>query len=317
MLPRGAISDRRPGGGRVRSLAIVAPPDDSYAGVTVIARRNPTAPEPPLLQSLLVPMSVVTVFLLLYWAHWPFWAATAGSLPFVVLLMAAPDWARSSLRRFDRDMVVLLSIERSASLGERLRRAVGMRLFAPPALVAERRAMCLAEVGDHARALAWYKRSMAGWGDAEAAPVAVYLGAAHAALALGRDAEAEGLFRSVVARDADLPRVRRKLAQALLRQGRDADEARRLLEDAGRATADPLELRLVAALDAWALAAGGDRSGARAALERLAVEPVPSADSSDATSSDVTASATTSGATADDRLGQITAALAAAHELLA
>ncbi|MGE3636115.1 MAG: tetratricopeptide repeat protein, partial [Sandaracinaceae bacterium] len=98
-------------------------------------------------------------------------------------------------------------------------------------------------------------------------PLAVIVGAAHAAYALGQDESAIDLYGQVLAREPSIPKVARRLAHALARSGERLDRAEQLVEralsEAGDG-ADP-ELLLIAARVS---AARGGRRQAKRLLRR-------------------------------------------------
>jgi tetratricopeptide (TPR) repeat protein len=167
----------------------------------------------------------------------------------LLLYALAPQWAASSMLSFDRDVVRLLAAGKSAALWMRYRTATGMRLFSPPAVRAERRAMVLAELGRTAAARGAYKEAIDEYG--AAVPLRVMLGYAHASFALGDDLAAVPMYRKLLATAGTLPGVERNLAQALVRLGQDLSEALPMLARAERENHDrerALELKLVRAL---------------------------------------------------------------------
>lgn len=151
-----------------------------------------------------------------------------GAVPMLVIYVLSPLWAAHSIASFDRDAVQLLSTGRASSLVARYQRALGMRLFAPPAASAERYAMALAEGGDMRAARAAYQDALDEYGGV--APLRVMLGYAHASFALGDDARAIPMYRKLLETTGSLPGVERHLAHALLRSGDDASEALALLD---------------------------------------------------------------------------------------
>lgn len=216
---------------------------DSYA-------RSPMAPRPPapsLTRHLLIPLSLVVCFSLIYGLKVaPLWIVAVG-LPVAALYLMAPALGRSSLSRFDRDAVQFLATGRHAALQARFARSLGMRLFAPPALVSERRGMLEAESGAPRRARAAYRAALEGYPEDEA-PVSVRLGMAHASYLLGDDHEAIAHYRAVLRDAGSFPNLERNLARALARLGEEPKEAERLAQKAlQQAPADP-QVRLVRAL---------------------------------------------------------------------
>lgn len=244
-------------------------PRGPYHAAPVAEIRRPSQPDPPLLRSLLVPLSIMTAFLLFYGARLPFGVVVASTVPFIALFVLAPRIGRASMTRFDRDRIMLLATDRQSELEARLRAAIGMRLFAPPALVHERRGMVASETGRHTEAQLAYRRAIEAWdGDA---PSGVLLGYADACYALGDDAEAAEMYRRLLGATASLPRVKRNLAHALARSGEELDEAIALARDAyGEATSPEArtELKLILAL---AYAHRADRDKARAAMREAGV----------------------------------------------
>jgi predicted Zn-dependent protease len=167
----------------------------------------------------------------------------------VVLYALAPTWAARSLADFDRDVVRLLSTGKRAALPGRYARALGMRLFSPPALVAERRGMVAAETDRPAEARAGFRSAMLEYGPA--APLRVLLGYAHACYALGDDAEAIRVYGELLKQQGALPGVQRNLAHAMVRSGQSLREALELIDRVEGESDDPQrrgELSLVRAL---------------------------------------------------------------------
>lgn len=188
-------------------------------------------PAPALTRNVLIPLSILACFVLVYVVEVrPYWVFPIGGLV-MLLYLAAPLLGRRSLERFDRDLVRLLATGKKGEVAARFNRSIGMRLFSPPALVAERKGMAMAEVGDAKGAVAAYQHALEGYG-AGAAPLAVRLGLAHALFATGADDDAIRLYRTIMKETAGLPNVARNLAHALARKGESA-EARRLLDELG------------------------------------------------------------------------------------
>jgi tetratricopeptide (TPR) repeat protein len=203
-------------------------------------------PAPSLTRNSLIPLSLVVCFALVYWLRAaPFWIAVVG-VPIVLLYVGAPRLGRTSLARFDRDAIGLLASGRKAELRARYARAILMRLFAAPALAAERRGLVAAETGDAAGARSAYRAALDGYPQ-DRAPVAVRLGLAHAAFALGDDREAILHYQGVLTNDGRFPRVARNLAHALARRGEELDQAEELAEEALRESKDA-SAKLVRAL---------------------------------------------------------------------
>jgi hypothetical protein len=182
---------------------------------------KPGIAAPAIARAALIPLSISTCFVLYYVAGLPFWAVVLASLPFMVGFSLAPKWAKSSTTRFDRDALGLLMNKKHEALRARYGRALGMRLFGPPAVAAERRGMVALESGDPAGARGAYQRAMDGYDDGEP-PVSVQLGYAHACFALGDDEEAVRVYRDVLSRAGTLPKVQENLDQALARQKKSA-----------------------------------------------------------------------------------------------
>ncbi|MEQ8453585.1 MAG: hypothetical protein RLO52_41610 [Sandaracinaceae bacterium] len=228
----------------------------------------PMSAEPPssLTRHALIPTSIAVCFTLVYGVEAaPWWVIVIGA-PALLLYLGAPTIGRRSLARFDRDAVRLLSGGQRRRLPRRYARALGMRLFAPPALVAERRGLVHAETGAPGPARAAYREALDGYPE-DAAPIGVMLGLAHASFALGDSADAIARYRAVWRRSKTFPRVAKNLAHALARKGEDLAEAETLAE---RALADapeppPAELSLVRAL---VHAKRGQRGPARKLLKR-------------------------------------------------
>lgn len=237
----------------------------SYAGPRM------AAPEPAaaLTRHALIPISLVVCFALVYWLRLaPGWVAAVG-VPAVALYLLAPILGARSLARFDRDAVQLLASGRAGALRARLARALAMRLFAPPALVAERRGLVAAETGAPDRARAAYRAALAGYPEGRA-PVAVRLGLAHACYALGDDREAIRLYRAIRAAEGTFPRLEKRLAHALARRGEDLKEAGRLADEALRRDPGDAEASLVRAL---VHAKRGQRRSARKLLKATREAP--------------------------------------------
>ncbi len=229
-----------------RSFAGPAPP--AYAATPRMPSDPRPEPAPALTRNALIPLSIVVCFVLVYVVRAaPFWILPIGG-SVMVLYLVAPLIGRRSLARFDRDLVQLLARGRARALPGRLRRAIGMRLFAPPALVAERGGLVEAENGRSARAQAAYRAAQEGYGD-DAAPLSVRLGLAHASYALGDDDAAIAAYRTVLREAPSLPRVKANLTHALARSGRDLSEAEQLAEEVLReSSGESAELSLLRAL---------------------------------------------------------------------
>jgi tetratricopeptide (TPR) repeat protein len=208
---------------------------------------------------------VVSGFVLYYFAEQPMWVVLTWAVPFMVVYALAPLWAARSLAAFDKDSVRILAQRNPAALKARYSRAVGMRLFAPPGELAERKAMVMLESGAFRAAQAAFLEALEELGTS--APDRVVLGAAHASFAAGDHAGAIVLYRRVLQGVGALPGVERKLALALVRHGEDLGDAVEILErtlhEVG-AGAPRQELLLMRAL---AHAKLGDAKLAQAALE--------------------------------------------------
>ena len=196
----------------------------------------------------------------------------------MLLHALAPSWARASVARFDRDVVPLLMRRSPAGLSARFNRAIGMRFFAAPAVVAERRGLVEAQRGRHAQAREAYREALDEYGSG--APLAVLLGLAHASFELARMDEAIDAYEKVLVRTKTLPLVHRNLAHAYLSRGSrdDAKAARKLLERAGAESADAPARARVRALQAWVEALVGGRADARGLLDESEAECAPEED---------------------------------------
>lgn len=256
-LPRDADGE----GPRLRLVAAPAP--DPYDAV-LMAR--PREPDQSIWRAALIPLSLVVVFFLYYAAKLPFGAAASASVPFLALFLLAPLWAKHSTTRFDRDVVRLLTTDAKGRLEGRLRRAVGMRLFAPPAWVHERRGLVASETGAHGEARQAYRKAMKGYEDPDEAPMAVLLGYAHASYALGDDIEAIRSYRKVLATQGPMPKLERNLAHSLIRRDEDLKEAMELLDRAEPKAQTPAERREIALIRALGDAKRGRRATAKDVL---------------------------------------------------
>ena len=198
-----------------------------------------TQHEPPASSSrhVLVPIAVVVCFALVYVGHVPMLLTVPVLLLAAGLYVAAPRVGRSSLARFDREVVAMLATGHRKGLVERYQRAAGMRLFAPPALVAERRGLVFAETGDPGAARRAYHSALEGY-EEDDAPLGVTLGLAHASFALGDDREAIRLYRLVLRQSGSYPRIAQNLAHALANRGEDLHEAEELAEKALASSGD-------------------------------------------------------------------------------
>ena len=223
-------------------------------------------PDQSIWRAALIPLSLVVVFFLYYAAEVPFGAAASASIPFLALFLAAPLWARRSTTRFDQDVVRLLTTDAKDRLEGRLSRALGMRLFAPPAWVHERRGLVASELGRHGEARAAYRKAMKAYDDPEQAPMAVLLGYAHASYALGDDIEAIRSYRKVLATQGTMPKLERNLAHSLIRRDEDLKEAMELLDRAEAGAQSPEARTEVALIRALGDAKRGRRATAKDAL---------------------------------------------------
>jgi tetratricopeptide (TPR) repeat protein len=217
-------------------------------------------------RELLLPGTVMVCFGLKLLADVPWWVLAAVAVPMLVLYALAPSWAARSVASFDRDLVQLLSTGRRTALPSRYARSFGMRLFAPPAVRAERHALVSAENGRPAAAREGYRLALREQG--KHAPLRVLLGYAHACYALGDDAEAIRVYRELIEHAGALPGVRRNLAHALVRHGDSLREALAMIErdaaqDLGPGRAAERDL-----LRAVAHAKLGERERARELLEQ-------------------------------------------------
>jgi hypothetical protein len=218
-------------------------------------------------RELLLPATLIGCFALQYWGQQPFVVVVACAVPMLALYAAAPRWAARSLARFDRESVGLLAARAPQRLRARYRRALGMRLFAPPALSAERKAMVLLECGDARGARAASQEVLDELGTT--APPRVVLGHAHASFATGDDATAIAMYRRVLENVAALPGVERKLAHALVRKGEDLHEALELLARTERELGEGEPRDEHTLLCALAFAKLGERERARALLAQV------------------------------------------------
>lgn len=187
-------------------------------GVDGAARRSPKPgiAAPAVARAALIPLSISTCFVLYYVAHVPFWVVALTSLPFLLAFALAPKWAAASTAAFDRDKVALLMTKSHDKLRRRYARAVGMRVFGPPAIAAERRGLIALEGGDAGAARVAYKKAIDGYDDGEP-PLSVQLGYAHACFETGEDEEAIRHYRDVLRRAGSLPKVQENLDRAIAR----------------------------------------------------------------------------------------------------
>jgi predicted Zn-dependent protease len=212
-------------------------------------------------RELLLPLTVLGCFAVYYLAEQPFWVVVVCAAPMLLLYALAPLWAARSLASFDRDAVRLLAARRPDALRRRYARALGLRLFAIPALRAERKALVYAECGDAATAREAYREALEEH-QGGAPPLRVMVGFAHASFQLGDDARAIGMYRKILAGAPALPGVERNLAHAMVRCGEELDEAIAML---GRLEHEPQTKLLLA----WAYAKQGDRARAAELLAAL------------------------------------------------
>lgn len=215
-------------------------------------------------RELLLPTTLLACFALYYLLEQPFWVVLACALPMLALYAFAPALAVRSMNQFDRDAIDLLAKRDAKGLRRRYDLALGMRLFSPPGLRAERKAMVLAECGDTRGARDAYREAHEEHSGRP--PLRVLLGYAHASFALRDDPRAIELYRALLSSGAPLPGVERNLAHALVRRGEDLEEALEILVRCEREPApEPrqIELKLLRAL---AHAKRGERTRAAALL---------------------------------------------------
>ena len=198
------------------------------------------------LRELLLPLTVLVCFVLYYVLELDGWVVVAAAAPMLLVYGLAPMWAERSAASFDRDLVRLLSTGRRGSLPGRYARALGMRLFAPPAVSAERRAVVAAENGLPREARASYRVAL--HEHAGMAPLRVLLGYAHACYELRDDGEAIRAYRDLLLQTTALPGVRRNLAHALVRRGEALREALELIDAEGAPSDQPPERELLRAV---------------------------------------------------------------------
>src|SRR6185436_5939835 len=89
------------------------------------------------------------------------------------------------------------------------------RLFANPALVAERKGLVHAQLGQAREAREAYESASDGWGGYP--PMSVTLGLANACYALGDDEAAEAAYREILRHGPRLPAAIHNLAHGLVR----------------------------------------------------------------------------------------------------
>jgi hypothetical protein len=228
-------------------------PDEPKYGLTLGATRE-----------LLLPTTLLACFAVYYLLEQPFWVVLACAIPMLALYAFAPVLATRSMAKFDRDAIQLLAARRSDLLRRRYARSLGMRLFAPPGLRAERKAMVLAESGDARGARDAFREAHEE--HAGKPPLRVLLGYAHASFTLRDDSRAIELYRALLIAGGALPGVERNLAHALVRSGEDLEEAIALLARCEREPSpEPrqIELKLLRGI---AHAKLGERERARALL---------------------------------------------------
>lgn len=218
-------------------------------------------PAPSLTRHALIPASLVACFALVYWLRVAPWWIVVVAAPVALLYVLAPGLGQRSMAAFDREALRLLVAGREEDLPACYARAFWMRLFAAPALVAERRGLVAAETGDAAKARGAYREALGGYPEGRS-PVALRLGIAHASFAMGDDREAIKHYREVLRLDGTFPRLARNLAHALARGDEDLKHAEELAEQALRES-DDATAKLVRAL---VHAARGQRGPARKLL---------------------------------------------------
>jgi hypothetical protein len=223
---------------------------------TTYAQTRVTQPEQPkygltlgATRELLLPTTLLACFAIYYLLEQPFWVVLVCAIPMLTLYAFAPYLAVRSMASFDRDAITLLATRNAKALRARYNRALGMRLFSPPGLRAERKAMMLAESGDTLGARDAYREAHEEHSGKP--PLRVLLGYAHASFALQDDPRAIELYRALVASGTTLPGVERNLAHALVRRGEDLEEALTILVRCERepaAESRQIELKLLRAL---------------------------------------------------------------------
>jgi tetratricopeptide (TPR) repeat protein len=218
------------------------------------------------LRELLLPFGVGAAFVLHYVLHLPAWVVGVSLVPLLALFVWAPSWATRSTQAFDRDVVALLARRRPERLAGRYEQALGMRLFAPPAVSAERRALVAAESGQARAAYHAYRVALVEYGNA--APLRVLLGYGHAAFQTGDDAEAVRIYRQLADGHGSLPGVEINLAHALVRSGEAPRDALPLLERALAAQPAPALRARLLLIRAIAHAKLGEAAAAREVLRQ-------------------------------------------------
>ncbi|MEM9192297.1 MAG: hypothetical protein AAGF12_24195 [Myxococcota bacterium] len=222
--------------------------------------------DPSFFWSGLLPVGAVVAFFLMAVLKLPFLQAIWGAVPFIVLFVVGPFWGRRSLRDFDQRAVSFLARNDHRGLRRLYDRAVGMRLFAPPAMAAERLGMVESEAGRHAHAIRAYRRALAGYENEASAPTSVTLGFAHAAFELKRYPEASEMYRRLLPSSRALPLVKRNLAESLIHQEEAIREGLGLLEEALRERPSDEERGQLELLQALGLARIGEKKNARKLL---------------------------------------------------
>ena len=219
-------------------------------------------------REMLLPFTIACCFVLYYLVKAPFAVVVGVASPMLVLYAFAPSWGSRSVTSFDRAAVALLATGQPKALVGRYQRAWGMRLFAPPAIVAERRAMVAAENGHYGEARRAYGHALHEHG--QDAPLRVMLGYAHACFQVGDDEEAIRVYRQLLDVAGTLPGVQRNLAHAMVRAGESIREALGMLEKAEQ-SADGRRDELLL-LRALAHAKLGERERAQALSREIAAD---------------------------------------------
>jgi hypothetical protein len=200
-------------------------------------------------RELLLPTTLLACFAIYYLLEKPFWVVLVCAIPMLGLYAFAPWLATRSMAQFDRDAIDLLAKRDAKALRRRYDRSLCMRLFSPPGLRAERKAMVLAESGDTRGARDAYREAHEEHSGRP--PLRVLLGYAHASFALRDDLRAIELYRALLSSGTALPGVERNLAHALVRHGEDLEEALEILVRCEREPGpEPrqIELKLLRAL---------------------------------------------------------------------